>query len=115
MRVGVVVRMPARAQIAGGARLIGTADRRRPRRFVQRVRVLVDLAVHCAHRVGERVESFDRLGLGRLDHHRFVDDEREIDGRRVEAVIDDPFRDVHRSSSARFLLARGQHELVHRL
>ena len=34
------------------------------------------------------------LGLRRLDHQRLVDDQREVDRRRVEAVVDQPLGDV---------------------
>ena len=38
-----------------------------------------------------------RLGLGRLDEHALVDDQREVDRRRVEAVVDEALGDVQRA------------------
>ena len=66
------------------------------------------------HRLDERVERLLRLGLGRLDHQRLWDDEREVDGRRVEAVVHQPLRDVERADPVLALeRARAEHELVH--
>ena len=56
------------------------------------------------HRVGERVERLAALGLGGLDHERLVDDQREVDRRRVEAVVHQPLGDVQRSDPVLRLL-----------
>ena len=48
-------------------------------------------------RVSERVERLDRFGLRRLDEHALLDDQREVDGRRMEAVVDQPLGDVERA------------------
>ena len=45
--------------------------------------------------VGEGVERLLALGLGRLDHHRFGHDQREVHGRGVVAVVEQPLADVH--------------------
>src|SRR3546814_6869232 len=52
----------------------------------------------AAQRADELVEHRLRLGLGRLDEHRAVDDEREIDRHRVIALVDQPLGDVERRS-----------------
>ena len=49
-----------------------------------------------AQRADELVERRLALGLGRLDQHRAVDDEREIHRHRVEALVDQPLGDVER-------------------
>ena len=46
------------------------------------------------HRLGERVQRLLRLGLGGLDHQRLGHDQREVDRRRVEAVVHQPLGDV---------------------
>ena len=67
------------------------------------------------HRVRELVERLFRLGLGRLDHERLRDDQREVDRRGMEAVIHQPLRDVERRDAVVALQRPGaQHELVHR-
>jgi len=38
--------------------------------------------------VAEGLERLEALGLGGLDHQRFVDDQREVDGGRVEAFLE---------------------------
>jgi len=55
------------------------------------------LARDREHRVAELVEHLFRLGLRWLDHQRLGDDEREVDRRRMEAVVHQPFRDVERA------------------
>ena len=56
-------------------------------------------------RLGERVERLARLGLGRLDQQRLVDEQREVDRRRVEAVVEQALGEVRASGcpSARFI------------
>ena len=75
---------------------------------------LCGLAGDREHRVGELVERLLRLGLGRLDHQRLGDVQREVDRRRMEAVVHQPLRDVERAGPVLLLeAARGEHELVH--
>ena len=65
-------------------------------------------------RFGESVECCFRLGFGRLDHDRFRDDQREVDRRCVEAVVEQSLGNVHRRD-AKFLLQvlSRSNELVH--
>ena len=84
------------------------------RRLLQQLRLLGRLARDREHRVAERVERLLRLGLGRLDHQRLGDDQREVDRRRVEAVVHEPLRDVERGAAVLALQrARREDELVH--
>ena len=65
-------------------------------------------------RLGERVERLPRLGLGRLDHQRLVDEQREVDRRRVEAEVEQALGDVERLHPELALRRRaGEDELVH--
>ena len=67
-----------------------------------------------ASRRRTRRASPSTLGLGRLDHERLGDDQREVDRRRVEAVVDQPLGDVERRDARRLLAAPGrEHDLVH--
>ena len=64
--------------------------------------------------VGERVERLLRLRLGRLDQQRLVDEQREVDGRRVEAVVEQALGEVERLEPEVLLHRRArEHELVH--
>ena len=49
---------------------------------------------HC---ISEGIQRIFVLGLGWLDHQRFVDDEREVICRRMEVVIHQAFGDVERA------------------
>src|SRR3954468_22807003 len=70
------------------ARLVEAAHRRRVGGVARDLRVLGRLAEDLGERVDEAVERLAGLGLGRLDEQRLVDDQREVDGRRVDAVVE---------------------------
>ena len=53
------------------------------------------------------------LGLGRLDHQRLVDDEREVVGRRMEIVIHQPLGDIQGADAGSVRPLAFGHELVH--
>ena len=63
---------------------------------------------------GEGLQGLGALGLGGLDHECLVHDEREVDGRRVEALLEEPLGHVEGPHAVR-LLERpgGEHHLVH--
>ena len=82
--------VPLADQRLGGVRR--PAQRRLLRASSVPVRHLVDLRADGDHRGDEPVDLAQVLGLGRLDHQRARDRERH--GRRVEAVVDEPLRDV---------------------
>src|SRR3954452_1134067 len=95
-------------------RLVEPADRRRVRRVAGDLRVLGALAQDVGDRVGERVERLLRLRLGRLDEQRLVDEQREVDRRRVEAVVEQALGEIERLEPEVLLHRRaGEHELVH--
>ena len=58
------------------------------------------LAQDLGHDLGEPVERLLGLGLGRLDQQRLVDDQREVHGRRVHAVVEQPLGEVERLDAA---------------
>ena len=63
---------------------------------------------------GERVERLQRFGFRGLDHQGFFNDEREIDRRCVEAVVEQAFGDVHRGHAGLLLDSAGTgDEFVH--
>ena len=76
--------------------------------------VLRRLGQDLADDVGERVERLARLGLGRLDQQRLVDEQREVDRRRVIAEVQHPLGEVERADPERLLHRPArEHELVH--
>src|SRR4051794_8330702 len=98
----------------GGARLVEPAHRRRVRRVARDLRVLGALAQDVRDGVGEGVERLLRLRLGRLDEQRLVDEQREVDGRRMEAVVEQPLGEIERPEAEVLLHRRArEHELVH--
>ena len=65
------------------------------RRLVQKLRLLPRLLGDFYHRLNEGVQHLLTLGLGGLYHESLGNDEREVDRRRVEAIIHQPLDDVH--------------------
>ena len=49
----------------------------------------------CNHGLDEGVERLLALGLGRLDQQALRHQQREIRRRRVEAVVEQPLREIH--------------------
>src|SRR5262245_41180513 len=83
---------PAEHGPSSGPRLVQPGDPRLVRRIAHAVRVPLRLRRDREHRVDERVERLLALGLGRFDHERALHDQREIDGRRVKSVVEEPLR-----------------------
>ena len=84
------------------------------RRLPEQLGLLGSLARDLQHRLGKGVQRLLGLGLRRLDHQRFGDDQREIDRRRVESVVHQPLRDVERRDAMLALqTAAREHEFVH--
>jgi hypothetical protein len=48
------------------------------------------------HDFHELVQCLQALGFSRLDEHRALDDQGEIHGRGVEAIVHEPFGHIHR-------------------
>ena len=72
------------------------------------------LIFNANERIREGVERFLALGLGRLNHQRLGNDEREIDGRSVIAVIQETLADVHGADLTLASERLGtRHELMH--
>ena len=76
--------------------------------------VALGLGEDLLDRLGEGVEALLGLGLGRLDHQRLLDQQREVDGRRVEAEVEQALGEVE-GGEAELPLHRlaGEDELVH--
>src|SRR5687768_10675468 len=88
------LRFPDDVEILDGRRLVQPANDLRRRRVVQGVRVLAGLTADRDQGIAEGVERLLRLSLGRLDHQALGDDEGEVVGGGMEAVVDESLRDV---------------------
>ena len=65
-------------------------------------------------RLGEGVERLAGLRLRRLHQQRLLHQQREVDRRRVVAVVEQPLGEVERADAQRALhRPAGEHELVH--
>src|SRR3990170_2661133 len=80
---------------------------------LQELRVCLRLFCYRLHDFYEPVQRIDSLGLCRLYHYRAVNDQREVDRRRVIAVVDEPLGDVHRGDAASELELVGEYGFVH--
>src|SRR5207244_9921191 len=85
---------PAQHRAARRARLIEAGEPRRVRRLAHARGVAACLLCDRKHGVGELVERLLGLGLGRLDHEGALHHQREVDGGRVEAVVEEALGDV---------------------
>ena len=84
------------------------------RGFFYDLRVFSSLGEDSPHRFGKPVKGIDILSFGRLDHQGFGDDQREIDRRRMETEIEQPFGYIGRPDSCRFLpVGPFKYEFVH--
>ena len=92
-------RLRLRAGVEGrhqGARrssFVDPSHRRRAGSLAQRF-PRCRLGGNLLERLSQGLERLEAFGLGRLDHERFVDDEREVDGGRMEALLEQPLADV---------------------
>src|ERR1700691_3177743 len=58
--------------------------------------------------LGQRFAGLEALGLGRLDHERLIDDQREVDRRRVETLFEKALGHVESAYAAAALERRGR-------
>ena len=86
--------LPTDHRFARRADFIHAARTREMRRLEHQLRIVFDLLRNGDHRVGEQVEFALAFRLRRLDHQSARHDQREADGVRMKAVIDQPLGDV---------------------
>jgi len=98
---------PAQVGLAGGAGRVDAPDERFVRRAFDEGGVRVDLARDGVQRGGEVVQCFLVLRLGRLGHQALLHHLRPVDGRRVEAVVDQALGDVERAHTLLPLVTPG--------
>src|SRR6266542_4495175 len=83
-------RSPAQDRVAGGRHLVHASDREALRLGVERLGGSPGDLHDLLQGGREGVERGPALRLRRLDHHRLGNDKREVDGRGVEAALEQP-------------------------
>ena len=99
---------------AGRGGLVETPHGRGVRSFERHLGILGGLPQDLGDRFGEAVERLARLRLGGLDHQRLLDQQREVDRRRVIAEVQETLGQVQ-GADLKLPLHRParEHELVH--
>ena len=113
-QIRLACRTPAQDRLPRRSGLVEPPHRRRVRRAPHQLGTLLALPGDGDHRVAEGVQLFLRLALGRLDHQRAGDDQREVDRRRMEAVVHQPLGDVERVDVVGVLPLVAEDDLVQR-
>ena len=90
-------RAPAQVGLAGRRRLVEAPNRRVVRRRAQQLRVAGGPPLRRRGAPRRRHRGLERLRLRRLDEQALLDDQREVDRRRMEAVVDEALGDVERA------------------
>ena len=104
-------------RLACGASLVRTADRRIVRCSLENHRILGSLCGNLPHHLDERIDGLLGLRLRRLDHYGLMEEQREVDGRCVEAEVEKPLGNIE-SSGSRNVIVRSvidesvKHEFV---
>src|SRR3546814_9411194 len=80
-------RSPHQHRLARGEGFVEPAARREMRRGLEAFIARLGARGDAAQRADELIERRLRFGLGRLDQHRAVDDEREIHRHRMIALV----------------------------
>ena len=96
----------------GGEDIIDTSDRSIVRCCLYQVWIILRLLGNLTHHSDETIESLFRLVLGRLNHQTLVEEQREVDGRSMIAVIQQALCHIHRGDTGRLILQTVEHELM---
>ena len=99
--------------LPGRLGLVQPADRHGQWRVVQRLRVALGGLCRLDHHLDEGVHGSLALGLGRLDHDRLLDRQREVDRGGVVATVDQELGDVDGVHAMDKLPGGGKDALVH--
>ena len=99
--------------MAGSQHIVAAGDRRIVRRALHDVRVGACFFSDAVHDVDETVERVAALVLCRFNHHGLVEEQREVDGWCVEAVVKEAFGHIERSDTRGLVAEAVEHELVH--
>ena len=94
--------------LARGRGFVQAAHRQPDRRVRQTLRIGLALGDDLMQGVHIRVQGFLALGFRGLGHQAFLDDQREVDGRRMEAPVQQGLGNVQGAGA----FGRGGHELM---
>ena len=100
-------------RMLGGQHVIDAADRRVVGSRLHLLRRLAGLLGDLVHHRDEAVHRLLALVLRRLDHQGLVEEQREVDRRRVVAVVEQALGHVHRRDARRFVAQSVEDKLVH--
>ncbi len=92
--------------------IVDTADGRIVRSRLNLIGVSLSLLGYLAHHSDKAIECFLTLVLRRLNHQRLVEEQREVYGRCMIAIIEQAFRHVHSGNTSRLILQAVEHKLV---
>src|SRR5436189_4753346 len=81
---GFHILAPSEDRFAGRSRFVQAADARGVRSVLDELRIFVGFGVDVTHRFDECIKIGTPHRLGRLDEHRSLDYEREVNRHRVE-------------------------------
>ena len=82
------------------------------RRCLERLRISCSLSRNVLHDLNEAVKRLLRLSLSRLDHDSLMEEQREIDCRRMETIIQQSLGYIESSDTGRFVLQSVKYELM---
>src|SRR5579884_3397155 len=105
--------LPAQDRFAGSRGLIQPAHTRGIGCFQDKFRVFLDFFGNGPHRFDELIEFLLTRAFCRLDHHCAGNDQRKSGRVRMEAVINQPFGNVHCADTPCGLPPVGKHALMH--
>ena len=106
-------RVAAEDEVFGSFELVAAAHGGIVRGVLEQFRLGAGFFGDLEHRVGKAVERLDVLGFGRLNHQRFVNDQREVVRRRVEIVIHESLGDIQGVDIRHILPETLEHEFMH--
>ena len=98
--------------IAGGGGFVESADGGGAWGGMEGIGLRIGEMGDLDHGGDKGVEGFLAFGFGWFDHHGFFDGRWEIDGRRVEAGVDEGFGDVEGADLGIGLARSGKHTFV---
>ena len=96
----------------GGQHIIHPAYRRVVGCALHQFGVGGGLLGDAAHHRDESIDGVEALALGRLYHQRLMEEQREIDGGCMIAVVEQAFGHVHGGDTRRFVFQTIEDELM---
>ena len=96
----------------GGEDIVDTADRRSVRCRLHQIGIGLGLLGYLSHHGDKAIERLLTLVLRRLNHETLVEEQREIDGGRMIAIVEQTLGHIHRGDTSRLILETVEHELM---